>query len=64
MNSTETATAAENAGGGKEESREAGTSHSGEEVYHPVRCEQCNTEVGVFDKDEVYHFFNVISSYN
>ncbi len=34
-----------------------------EEVYHPVRCEQCNTEVGVYDKEEVYHFFNVLSSY-
>ncbi len=39
------------------------TSQAEEEVYHPVRCEQCNTEVGVYDKDEVYHFFNVLSSY-
>ena len=34
-----------------------------EDVYNPVKCEQCNTEVGVFDKDEVYHFFNVLASY-
>ena len=32
------------------------------EVYHPVRCEVCNTEVAVYDKDEVYHFHNVIAS--
>ena len=32
------------------------------ELYHPVRCSQCNTEVAVFDKDEVYHFFNVLTS--
>lgn len=30
--------------------------------YHPVCCEVCSTEVGVFDEDEVYHFFNVIPS--
>ena len=34
-----------------------------DETYHPVKCEQCNTEVGVFDEDEVYHFFNVLASY-
>jgi hypothetical protein len=34
-----------------------------EECFHPVRCSVCNTEVGVYDKDEVYHFFNVLSSY-
>lgn len=33
------------------------------EVYHPVKCSECSTEVAVFDKDEVYHFFNVIASY-
>ncbi|XP_020573082.1 E2F-associated phosphoprotein [Phalaenopsis equestris] len=31
-------------------------------VFHPVCCSVCSTEVGVFDKDEVYHFFNVIPS--
>lgn len=34
----------------------------GAELYHPVRCSQCNTEVAVYDKDEVYHFFNVLTS--
>jgi hypothetical protein len=30
--------------------------------YHPVRCLECNTEVGVYDNDQVVHFFNVIAS--
>jgi hypothetical protein len=34
-----------------------------ESKYNPVRCQECNTEVAVYDKDEVYHFFNVISSH-
>jgi len=34
-----------------------------DDVYHPVICTVCNSEVGVFDKDEVYHFFNVLASY-
>eukprot|EP00026_Physarum_polycephalum_P019636 Phypoly_transcript_21751.p1 GENE.Phypoly_transcript_21751~~Phypoly_transcript_21751.p1 ORF type:complete len:170 (+),score=27.29 Phypoly_transcript_21751:70-579(+) len=33
-----------------------------DEVYHPTTCTGCNTEVAVMDKDEVYHFFNVIPS--
>ncbi|KAM4624730.1 E2F-associated phosphoprotein [Polymixia lowei] len=35
----------------------------GEEVYHPVQCTECSTEVAVFDKDEVYHFFNILASH-
>ncbi|XP_062503237.1 E2F-associated phosphoprotein-like [Corticium candelabrum] len=34
-----------------------------ESKYNPVRCQECNTEVAVYDKDEIYHFFNVISSH-
>jgi len=30
--------------------------------YHPVKCTICSTEVAVFDKDEVFHFFNVLPS--
>ncbi len=33
------------------------------EMFNPVKCEQCNTEVAVYDKDEVYHFFNVMAGY-
>ncbi|XP_018016245.1 uncharacterized protein LOC108672990 [Hyalella azteca] len=36
---------------------------STEELFHPVMCRHCNTKVAVFDKDEIYHFFNVITSY-
>ncbi|XP_034418774.1 E2F-associated phosphoprotein [Cyclopterus lumpus] len=34
-----------------------------DEVYHPVRCTECSTEVAVFDKEEVYHFFNILASH-
>jgi hypothetical protein len=32
------------------------------ELYNPVQCTSCNTEVAVFDKDEIYHFFSVVES--
>ena len=32
------------------------------ESYNPVRCNECNTEVAVYGKDEVFHFFHVLSS--
>ncbi|XP_012782313.2 E2F-associated phosphoprotein isoform X2 [Ochotona princeps] len=35
-----------------------------EETYHPVLCSECSTEVAVFDKDEVFHFFNVLASHS
>ncbi len=31
-------------------------------AYHPVKCHECNTEVAVYDQDEVFHFFNVLAS--
>ncbi|XP_014898595.1 E2F-associated phosphoprotein [Poecilia latipinna] len=34
-----------------------------DEIYHPVKCSECSTEVAVFDKDEVYHFFNILASH-
>ncbi|XP_064603549.1 E2F-associated phosphoprotein-like [Liolophura sinensis] len=33
------------------------------DVYHPVRCTECNTLVAMYDQEEIYHFFNVLSSY-
>lgn len=30
--------------------------------FHPVKCDECDTVVGVIDMDEVYHFFNVLTS--
>ncbi|KAJ9557941.1 hypothetical protein OSB04_012555 [Centaurea solstitialis] len=35
---------------------------SGGESFTPVCCSVCETEVGVIDDDEVYHFFNVLPS--
>lgn len=35
----------------------------GKDVFHPVMCKICNTKVAVYDSDEVYHFFNVVTSY-
>ncbi|XP_054714569.1 E2F-associated phosphoprotein-like [Uloborus diversus] len=34
-----------------------------DENYNPVVCSICNTEVAVYDSEEVYHFFNVLASY-
>lgn len=34
-----------------------------DETYHPVCCSECSTEVAVLDKDEVYHFFNILASH-
>jgi len=39
------------------------TDSEAEDLYHPVKCNVCGTEVGVFDHDEVVHFFNVIASH-
>ena len=33
------------------------------DLFNPVKCTECQTVVGVVDKDEVYHFFNVLASY-
>lgn len=32
------------------------------DVYYAVHCDVCNTEVAVYDHDEVYHFHSVIDS--
>ena len=34
---------------------------SDETIYRPVRCETCDTQVAVYDKDEIYYFFNVLA---
>lgn len=36
---------------------------SDDEQFRPVSCSVCETEVAVIDKDEVYHFYNVLPSY-
>uniref|UniRef100_A0A8D0C3I5 E2F associated phosphoprotein n=1 Tax=Salvator merianae TaxID=96440 RepID=A0A8D0C3I5_SALMN len=42
----------------------AGIEQQEEEIYHPVKCTECSTEVAVLDKDEVFHFFNVLASHS
>jgi len=49
---------------GGEEGEQSTTTGEEENSYHPVTCSNCNTRIAVFDSDEVYHFFNVISSYS
>lgn len=48
--------------GSGEESAQRAADGSASEEFHPVRCSECNTEVAVIDKDEVFHFFNVLAS--
>ena len=43
-------------GSGVEEGEE------GAEEFNPVHCAECNTEIAVFDNDEVFHFYNVLPS--
>jgi len=33
-----------------------------DDVFQSVKCSECSTEVACIDKDEVFHFFNVIES--
>ncbi len=41
----------------------SGAAASGD-VFHPVHCAECDTEVGVMGAaDEVVHFFNVLASH-
>lgn len=42
----------------------AGAPGRSEEVFHPVACTECGTEVGVYEPStEFYHFFNVFPSH-
>lgn len=38
-------------------------SSTNKDLFHPVRCSECSTVVGVYDSDEVYHFFNILASH-
>ncbi|CAN0251885.1 unnamed protein product [Lampetra fluviatilis] len=54
-------------GKGKQRRRKGATGaeeEAEEEEYFPVTCNECQTEVAVFDKEEVYHFFNIIASHS
>ncbi|KAJ0970045.1 hypothetical protein J5N97_022922 [Dioscorea zingiberensis] len=34
-----------------------------DDAYRQVCCSVCSTQVGIIDKNEVYHFFHVLPSY-
>ncbi|KAJ7233833.1 hypothetical protein O6H91_Y451400 [Diphasiastrum complanatum] len=34
------------------------------DIFKSVHCSVCDTEVAVLDKEEIYHFFNVMPSYS
>ena len=35
------------------------------DLFRPVACLNCNTEIGVYEeKEEIYHFFNVLASHS
>ncbi|VDK45816.1 unnamed protein product [Anisakis simplex] len=34
-----------------------------DDLFHPVQCAICSTAVGVYDAEEIYHFFNVLTGY-
>ena len=48
----------------KAKRKKKGGGPESEETYHPVTCDTCNTEVAMYDKDEIYHFFNVVASHS
>ncbi|PAV86713.1 hypothetical protein WR25_18077 [Diploscapter pachys] len=37
---------------------------SPDDVFQPVKCTVCDTNVAVMDQDEVFHFFNVLAGYS
>ena len=47
----------------KEEEAKFNNELDPEEVFHPVKCNHCSTQVAVYDSEEVYHFFNTIASH-
>ncbi len=62
LETTSTSTEAEmESSAGLTDARLAGMDE--EAIYHPVKCTECSTEVAVYDKDEVYHFFNILASH-
>ena len=48
--------------GKKNESQNFGADNE-EELFNPVKCSKCSTQVAVYDADEIFHFFNVVASH-
>jgi len=48
----------------KKKQKETSSFNSDEpdEVFKAVKCNECSTQIAVYDSDEVYHFFNVLAS--
>ena len=44
-------------------SSSSATPAASSDLYHPVHCTACNTQVALYDTNEVYHFFSVIASH-
>eukprot|EP00039_Didymoeca_costata_P029639 m.25639 g.25639 ORF g.25639 m.25639 type:complete len:266 (+) comp7725_c0_seq4:273-1070(+) len=44
------------------EKEQSWTNNNPGETVNPVKCTECETVVAVYDSDEIYHFFNVISA--
>lgn len=49
---------------GSSGSEQAEAAASVNNKYYSVKCDVCSTSVAVYDQDEVYHFFNVLSSHS
>ena len=47
----------------KEEEGEGEGEEEGHFVYRLVRCEHCGAQVGMYDSDQVYHFFHVLADF-
>lgn len=45
------------------ESENSQQSTAESDLYHPVHCSSCNTQVALYDINEVYHFFSVLASH-
>ncbi|RUS22144.1 E2F-associated phospho protein-domain-containing protein [Endogone sp. FLAS-F59071] len=53
----------DNSMGGEEEQDRTELMETGQgEVYYPVACDVCATQVAMMDEEEVFHFFNVIAT--
>lgn len=46
------------------EKKSKNPSKSPSDRYYPVKCKICATHVGVYDNEEIYHFFNILASHS
>ncbi|KAK9819851.1 hypothetical protein WJX72_003214 [[Myrmecia] bisecta] len=49
-------------GGKRKRSRQGQDQAGTQEQFYPVECAECGTQVAMRDKDEVYHFYQVVAS--